>query len=221
MVAALVYLLPPRREISPKIIIINKGGINMKRIITVAAAVVSTLTLGAGVVGAQSIDHSGPDSSNHTSWSSTVDHKMTNATNVSATNNNPQMAHSGNAKSEDSTTGGGATTGSAANMSGLVGEVTTSNPAGSGMGASSAVAADVSDGGNITSSGPDSHNSVVTKSSVKTQVANTTNVNLVNNNSQSAVTGNATVSENTSGGNAMSGNAMNTSTTSFTVNTTN
>jgi hypothetical protein len=69
----------------------------------------------------------------------------------------------------------------------------------------------------IASTGPNSNNVITSNQSVNTAITNTNNISLTNSNSQSATSGNASVSGNTTGGSATSGDADNSNATDLSV----
>lgn len=75
--------------------------------------------------------------------------------------------------------------------------------------------------GSISTTGPNSANSISENTNVTSTVTNVNNVTVNNTNNQTAKTGNATVSHNTTAGSAVSGAASNSNTTSTTINVNN
>lgn len=143
--------------------------------------------------------------------------KNTNTVNVS--NNVRQYAHSGNASVYGNTHGSNATSGDATNTSKNTVSVSISNspvPAYRGYGGSGHNTTD------INTTGPGSHNYIGGDSHQgNMKITNTNTVNVSNNVSQTAKTGNATVSHNTHGGNATSGDASNYSSNNVSINISN
>lgn len=186
----------------------------------VATAVVVALGLTAGVVGmvnAQTtgeIGTTGEDSSNHVNVVDNDSNKTVKHSDVNAENNNPQHATSGSATVSDGDDEGEAMSGEAKNASKLNGGVTVTQ---TGADDDEAAAAGGDVKGSIAGSGEDSRNRVNVLSNVQTTNKATSNVNVENNNSQSAKSGNATVKGGEDGGKATSGAASNTSDTTFTV----
>jgi hypothetical protein len=180
----------------------------MKQLITVkvASAVIAAmgLTVGAvGVVGAATgtIGTTGDDSENHVTATSDTNHSVY----ADVENNNEQDATTGHATIEgNDDTAGSAGTGAAEN--GNTQEVTGGVEFGDAEGEESAVG-----GASAAITGPtgdDSSNSAVAHSDYETR----TRVDIENNSSQSATSGNATVSGNENGGSATTGAASNEST---------
>jgi hypothetical protein len=122
---------------------------------------------------------------------------INNSNNVTVTNTSSQTATSGNATVSNNTTGGNATSGNASNSNTTSTSVSISNisslPSGGGSSAST--------------TGPNSP--IVLDFHSSTHVTNNNYVSVTNDNYQRASTGNAKVSNNTTGGNATSGNASN------------
>lgn len=173
--------------------------------------------LGSGIAGASSgsISDTGPDSSNKILSIFKNDVEVSNDTHASLSNENNQLASSGSATVSDNTTGGSAKTGSATNTNSTKATLTVVNA----MPAMSS--ANVGGTGSIKDTGPSSDNKIlfVTKNDV--EVSNDTSICIDNSNLQSATTGDATVSHNTSGGSATTGNASNANTSSFSLSVTN
>ncbi len=188
------------------------------RLILVGA--VAALALSSAAVGASdaSIDETGPDSYNKVEFDNHFRTRVTNNNNASATNNNPQSASTGDAKVKHNTTGGDATSGDASNESNLDVSYNVDNSGGNWV-----TGWDGLDGvsGDISNTGPDSRNKIEFDNNVRITVSNNNNLSVTNNNSQTASTGDARVSGNTTGGDATSGNASNTSNTTIEMEVTN
>jgi hypothetical protein len=166
------------------------------------------------------ISHTGPDSYNKVKNRVSSYVKVENNNNLTARNYNDQSAWSGDARVTHNTYGGDATTGDATNRNSFSASATVKNSGGNwgGLG-------NVGGGGNanttIEYTGPDSYNKVdnSTKSTVK--IENNNDLRVVNNNTQTASTGDARVSDNTRGGDATTGDATNTNSTRVEFNVTN
>lgn len=191
---------------------------------TLGAAVMS-LSLVVGLSGfagatAGTISNTGPDSYNKVKSESTHKVKVKNNNNLNVNNSNSQTAYTGDAKVKHNTTGGDATTGDAMNTNSLSVSATVNNAA-----SSSAWSAGSGGGGGNTGSinqtGPDSTNKVTFKETTKVKVENNNNINVSNNSSQTATSGDARVSDNTTGGSATTGDASNTNTTTVNLNVSN
>ncbi len=189
--------------------------------VKVASAVIASLGLAAGavgMVGAQtgSIGSTGEDSENTVLVNNDENRDVTKNADVTAENNNPQTAVSGDATVEDGDDEGTAASGEAANASTFTGGVTVGQ-GGSGAasltsGGSGAVA------GTITGeTGEDSANHVEVNNNVQHTNEHNATVNVTNNNSQYAESGAAVVTGGEDGGNATSGVARNTSNSTFTI----
>lgn len=194
----------------------------MKRLARATIAAVTVLGLGVpGIVGAAStIGVTGPDSTNviktqeENKW--TVDNHNT----LKLTSNAEQTADTGNAKVHDNTTGGDATSGDATNDHTVDATVGINNSHSStmpdGMGSGGTL------GGSIDGeTGPDSVNKITETLMNTVKVTNTNNVTVSNTVSQSATSGDASVTHNTTGGNATSGAASNSSSSTFELTVTN
>lgn len=191
----------------------------MKKLLRFAATVATGASLMTGIAAASTgtIGTTGPDSTNRIVFRNTTSHSVQNNNNVNVASMNPQFAMTGNATVRHNTTAGSAMSGDAANDSLTRATVTLNNSgagAGMGMGAQSNTAS-------VTNTGPDSKNVVKFEDSHVMTVQNNNNLNVMNMNSQVAGTGNAKVSDNTTGGNAVSGNASNVSTNEFVLTITN
>lgn len=89
--------------------------------------VASCLVLFGGVAAAQTIDTTGPDSTNVIKTSDERECTVRNDNDVTVVNNNPQTAVSGDAEAERNTSGGSVTSGDASNESSAEFEVVISN----------------------------------------------------------------------------------------------
>lgn len=178
----------------------------------------------SGLVGATGeINTTGPDSENTIKDESSVRFDVHNDNDVNVGNMNHQEARSGSAEVEDNTTGGNATSGEARNENWTEANVTVDNSAGmknmdwghgemeNGNGSGSV----------IKNTGPDSENKIETERSASVNVSNDNDVHVTNANCQTATSGNAEVSHNTTGGSATTGDAYNSNSSSFTVNVSN
>lgn len=191
---------------------------------TLGAGVLSLgLVVGlAGFAGATSgtIGTTGPDSQNEISNESLTEIDVENDNNLELVNENDQYASSGDAETEDNTTGGDATSGDAANGNSVDAMVEVDNSQAAGMLAEVSTGSETNTG-SITNTGPDSENEIEFESKVEVDVNNDNNIHIYNNNEQSAVSGDAEVEHNTTGGSATSGSVVNTSSSTFTIRVTN
>jgi hypothetical protein len=127
---------------------------------------------------------------------------------IQATNSNHQSAWTGEAEVSDNTHGGDAWTGNASNSNSLDASVTVDNSA------SSAALADLGGGmgetnAEISDTGPHSTNRVETTNTSRVNGVNNNNLTVSYTNTQTASSGDATVTDNTHGGSATTGDATN------------
>ena len=191
------------------------------KLLRASAGIVVGLSLTGGVAAAQSGDlsNTGPDSTNTIKFSNSQHTDVDNHNSLSASNDNDQNAYSGDASVKHNTTGGDATSGDATNDNSFDASVTVDN-SGSACGcAQGSALGDPS--ASIDTTGPDSRNEVKFENHVSTNVDNYNNVSVRNNNDQRASTGDASVYDNTTGGNATSGSASNSNSSSVTLSVTN
>lgn len=196
----------------------------MNKLTRISATVASSVALVAGfagVAGAATIDTTGPDSSNRITRDSRVRTDVRNDNSVRLTNNNPQSAESGDADATRNTSSGDVETGKANNDSWVEASVELDNTGSTDSALSNGGSGGSSDDASIENTGPDSSNVISSDNSVRTEVRNDNEVQITNNNSQTAVTGDASASRNTTVGSVQSGDAMNTSTAKFEVSVSN
>lgn len=167
----------------------------------------------------------GPGSTNSSNTSVNNNVNVNNSTTEGITNNVNATATTGNATVSHNTSGGKATSGKATNSNITAFNLTGSQVIGAndllvfvnvaggqwvGLILNAPAGATAAEfGGGITSSGPNSNNSTNTNVDNNVNVNNNTNEQITNNINANAQSGNATVSDNTSGGNAKSGDAAN------------
>lgn len=185
----------------------------IKPTITAGLASIGLVVGLAGFAGASTGTNyeTGPDSWNKVRNKTMTRTTVKNNNNVSATNVNNQSAVTGEASATHSTTAGDAWSGNAENANSLTASMTVNN-AGAGAAAVAAPVAAAHTGTNELT-GPDSHNYVENSTYTSVYVRNDNNLNIVNTNTQTAVSGTATVYDNTTGGSAISGDAVNTNAT--------
>jgi len=194
------------------------------KLLRAAAITVLGLSLGAGVASAApgdaSIGNTGSDSFNKVEFDWNHDVDVDNDTDLRLNNDNDQHASSGDADVEDNTTGGDARTGNTSNDSSLTVDGSVNN---SGVNAAALGGGNGSGdwSGDIDMTGSHSTNLIDFDSDVDVDVDNNTDLNIWNDNWQSAHSGDANVEDNTTGGSAVTGSASNTSTTSVTFSVTN
>lgn len=194
------------------------------RILRATSVAVTSVGLVAGLTGiagassaSGSLVTTGPHSLNKIRNNVSSQVNLKNDNKVDLSTQNWQQAYSGNAKVTDNTHGGNATTGAATNTSSVAATVNLTNNNSHnliGDGSSKASAT-------IRDTGPFSTNTVDNKVRNTVNVTNTNDIRVSTDNQQTATSGNATVSDNTHGGNATTGAATNTSSTSLTLNVTN
>jgi hypothetical protein len=191
----------------------------MKKLLHIMAAAVLGVSLTTGFAAAQSgdIDTTGPDSSNTITHNDSLDVEVDNETDIRVTNNNPQRAHSGDARVHRNTNGGDAHTGRAMNESDILVEAMVDNSGSSrwATGGRNGGGSGGGNGGSIDTTGPGSDNRVTSNKNTTVDVENDTNIHVTNNNEQTATSGDAHVSNNTNGGSARSGEAHNSSVSTF------
>ena len=190
----------------------------MKKLSRVIGVAVLALSLGSGAVSAAtgSISATGPDSTNQVTVNDEQRSRVNNDNHVRLDNDTYQRASSGRAEVEHNTTGGGASSGDVVNDNLTRATLRLDNTA------AATAAVEVSGGlgsvsGSISNTGPDSTNQVTFNSSSSVHVDNDNHISLDNDTHQSAYSGSAEVSGNTTGGSASSGDATNINTSEFTL----
>lgn len=197
----------------------------MRKLLLGAATLITSLGLTAGVAAAQtgggSISDTGPDSSATIRTKVKTRTYVKNKNDLSVSNNTSQTAWSGNALVHGNTTGGDATSGEANNSNSLSVSASVNNNTANTLEAAIPSAPGAVGGGDISNTGPDSASKISTKVYTSTTAKNYNNLSVSNNTTQSAYSGDAEVSHNTTGGDATSGDANNTNSTSVSLNVTN
>lgn len=190
----------------------------MKKLSRVIGVAVLALSLGSGAVSAAtgSISTTGPDSTNQVTVNDEQRSRVNNDNHVRLDNDTYQRASSGRAEVEHNTTSGGASSGDVVNDNLTRATLRLDNTA------AATAAVEVSGGlgsvsGSISNTGPDSTNQVTFNSSSSVHVDNDNHISLDNDTHQSAYSGSAEVSGNTTGGSASSGDATNINTSEFTL----
>jgi hypothetical protein len=189
-----------------------------KQFIRAAATSVLGLSLMTGFAAAD-INTTGPGSSNTERTRVNVHHRVNNDNDVRFTNSNSQRAYTGTANVSGNTRGGDAASGYATNDNSLNGSVSVDNNSSAGMGAG--VNLPSGSAGDISTTGPGSDNRTSWSLNVDTSVRNDNDVHVTNTSTQTATTGSANVSGNTTGGSAVSGDASNTNNSTFDISITN
>lgn len=169
----------------------------------------------------RSIGHTGAHSYNKIKTEIKNKVRVHNDNDINVKNNNYQEAYTGDATVKYNTTGGDAYTGDATNENSLNLSATVNN-----SGSADAWAGTLHNGGgggsaSIDHTGYYSDNVITHEVSTKIDVHNDNDIKVTNNNEQTAVSGDAIVKGNTTGGDAVSGDATNTNSTSVTLNITN
>lgn len=169
-----------------------------------------------GILG--EISTTGPDSVNIIKDKTSNEVEAENENEIEIGNMNKQFSKSNEAEAEENTTAGDAESGMAKNTNKLEAmvEITNTTP-------SIAGADDLAEGigGTIDTTGPDSFNKVEYSTKTEIEVENENEIEIHNFNTQTAISGEATVEDNTTGGNATSGDAINENLVSMTFKITN
>lgn len=160
------------------------------------------------------IDTTGSGSTNLVTTRNNSSVDTTNRTTLRATNNNPQTATSGDVNLFQNTTtqGGSAESGSATN-DGLFSATATVNNNDCGCNGTGAGTGAASTSGTIDTTGANSNNQILFENNHTVVVDNATDIQVTNNNAQSAQSGSVNLTQNTVTGGATSGDASNISTT--------
>lgn len=194
----------------------------MRKLLLGAATIVTSVGITAGVAAAQTaISDIGPDSDATVTSEQTASHDYTSTNDLNVENNHDANAISGDAESTDSNTGGAAGTGDASNTGNFTANLSVTSSAGAG-GSGSDDSGTVGSLGDVTVEGVGPNSSAT----VDTTLTNTHTVdlnnmiNVENNVTQDATSGNATVNNNNEGGSATTGNASNAYTSSVTLSVT-
>lgn len=176
----------------------------------------------AGAAPTSSITGTGPDSYNKVKNRVSSYIKVENNNDLSARNTNTQRAWSGDARVTHNTYGGSATSGDTENTNSFHVSATVDNAASGGAwndvaGLGGGNDADTT----IDHTGPDSYNKVENDSRMTVRVENNNNLRVTNTNNQTARSGDATVYDNTEGGDATTGDARNDNSTTVNFNVSN
>lgn len=192
---------------------------------TIGAAVLSlSLLVGlSGFAGAASgdISNTGPRSRNTVTSETERDVRVRNNNDLRLNNDNSQRANTGDARTSGNTTGGDAETGAAVNTNALDVSATVNNAASSNAWADVVGGGNGGNSGTIDTTGPRSTNVIKFEDTTKVTVNNDNNISIRNDNHQTATSGDARVTGNTTGGDATTGDARNTNTTSVTLDVSN
>lgn len=190
----------------------------MKKLLRLAAlsAVAFSLTTGVAAANSGSISDTGPDSINKVKFENRSKVRLENTNRVRVQSNSAQSAFTGDARVTHNTTGGSARTGDAANDNLVRATVSSNNSNSSSAALENGCGCLGSSSGTIDNTGPDSVNKITFADNSSVKVKNTNNVSVQSNSAQTATSGDAKVSDNTTGGDATSGNASNINTTELT-----
>ncbi len=163
----------------------------------------------SGFAGAASgdIDWTGPDSYNKVDIEKEHRVDIDNHNDLDVDNDNDQYASSGDAEVVHNNRGGDAETGNAYNENEL--DVSASVDNGGSASAWAGVGGGGSSSASISDTGPDSYNKVEIRDTTRIDVENRNDINVTNNNDQTARSGDAVVAGNTRGGSATTGDASN------------
>jgi DNA-directed RNA polymerase alpha subunit len=192
--------------------------LDIKKLLVGVLAVVMSVGLTAGLASAStgSIDTTGPGSDNSINYENETEVEVENETEVDADVDMDQNADSGDTEVEFNTTGGSAESGDAENDSYVEAALSIDNSS-SSEAALSGNSSGSDDDGSIEMTGPESDNHITFSNEYEVEVENETDVDFDVDVDQDADTGDASVSNNTTGGDAVSGSASNTSTVVFTL----
>lgn len=190
------------------------------KLLRAAAVTVLGLSLGATVAsaapGTGTIDTTGPNSHNEVTFNGGNDVNLDNNNSVRVSNMTAQSAYTGDVVAATNTTAGDAASGAAMNDNSLTGHLSVSNT-NSNSAALASVAGGGGSDGSITNTGPSSWNEVTFNNGSSVEVDNNNCISIQNTTTQTASSGDATVTNNTTGGSAVSGDASNSNSTDLTV----
>jgi hypothetical protein len=193
------------------------------RFMRATAAAVTSIGLITGLTGIAgaatsvgTIDTTGPHSSNTVRNDTSTQIRTSNTNRITATVRNDQHSSSGDATVRDNTRGGTALTGDASNDNTTRGTINVTNTS-----PDTSLLSDPSFDGLITDTGPYSTNRLTNTVRNTLNVTNQNTITLNTSSTQRAYSGDATVRDNTRGGDATTGNATNTNSSTFTVTVTN
>jgi len=191
----------------------------MRKLLLGAATLVTSLGLVGGVAAAQAgggvIDNTGPGSDASIRTKVKLKTRINNDNDFNITNDNAQVAESGDVEVRRNNGGGSAVSGDARNNNSFQLSADVRNNTSDVIGASAPI--DLLDvgGGRISDTGPGSDATITTKVRSETKVNNHNTFDITNENSQVAESGDVEVSNNNGGGSAVSGDATNTNTTTI------
>ncbi len=191
----------------------------MKKLVRILAAVGLGLSLTTGFAAAEtgSLTKTGPESVNDILFDNENDVDLNNNANVQAQVAADQDANTGEAGVKHNTKGGDAMTGDAENENEVEADVDINNKSASKLALENACGCDSDNEASMEYTGPYSENYIEISNDHHVTVNNNTNVDFSSDVDQSAETGDAWVSGNTTGGSAHTGDASNSSSTVFTL----
>ena len=189
----------------------------MSRLAAGLATVVMTVFGATGFASAATITTTGPSSTNVVNTSVNTNCSTANENSLHYRSANYQAADTGNASVSHNTTAGTADSGDAINSNNTHAAAVVRNASNDQACACVPAANTTSSDATIAATGPDSKNSITNAEVTNNNVTNTNDVTATSINSQAAVTGSATATNNTFGGSAATGNASNIDTANFLV----
>lgn len=182
------------------------------RLIAVAVLGLGVATTGIVAADTANVDETGPDSTVTIDFAEDYDATVDNTASVTLSFDNTQDTETGEAEVDTNTGGGSAITGDAESMNDTMVEGEIDNSGANAMlGASNASDNKAS----VSNTGPNSDVTVDFNNTNTVSVTNDTTLNITNNNDQTTTSGDATVSNNTDGGDAETGNSSASSSSSF------
>jgi len=182
----------------------------MKKLLQLVAVPALAVVITGGMASAATmttIDETGPDSTQTVEVANNNAVELQNNNNTTAAVSNGQGASSGSATVDHNTTGEDATTGDASTEFAVTANVEHTNASSNDYALTSGNCGCGDVETNISNTGPDSNVNVSVANNSNVNVVNNNNFSLSVNNSQSSTTGDAQVTDNTTGGGAHTGNA--------------
>lgn len=196
----------------------------MKKLTRIGAAFALGASLTTGLAAAQqaTVDTTGPDSEVEISAEMETNYDVENNTSLTATNNNPQMARTGDVSADSNTEVDGGGSGDAMNDGSMMGSISVNNSSASDGAGDAFMGAGEGQNVEVMNTGPDSEVEVDYEVEMDVDITNNTDIEITNNNRQHARSGDVDVTNNTmAGGDFSSGDASNSSSVEFTFDITN
>lgn len=193
----------------------------LRRIIATAVVSLGLSVPGLVVADTGTINTTGPGSDNTISSTTDLNTEVDNHNDLDVDATVDQSADSGEAWANNNTTVGDVGTGDASNSSSLSVSLAVDNSASSSAALSNGGNGGGSNSGTIGTTGPTSDNHISFDYSSNVEVDNRNDIDVDTNVDQTASSGEAHASGNTTVGNVTTGNASNTSTLQYTLNVTN